>query len=98
MTPLHHIAVTAVDLNETIQWYVDTFKARIVYQDETWGLVDVGNTKIAFVIPEQHPPHLAFELENASDFGTLKKHRDGTSSVYTQDPSGNIIEIMLKEK
>ena len=44
-----------------------------------------------------HPPHIAFHKKNAEKYGELKKHRDGTSSVYIKDPSDNSIE-MLKLK
>ena len=43
-----------------------------------------------------HPPHIAFEKDNAEDYRTLKKHRDGTSSVYINDPSNNSVEILKK--
>ena len=43
-----------------------------------------------------HPPHIAFEKNNAEDYGTLVPHRDGTSSVYIKDPSDNAVEILKK--
>ena len=98
MSQLHHVAIAAIDIDATMKWYVKHFNAKITYQDATWALINIGNTSIAFVTPEQHPPHLAFELANAHEFGELKKHRDGTSSIYTKDPSGNIVEIMLKKE
>ena len=40
--------------------------------------------------------HIAFEKNNAEDYGTLVPHRDGTSSVYIKDPSNNAVEILKK--
>ena len=46
---------------------------------------------------EPQQQHIAFEKNNAEDYGKLIKHRDGTSSIYIKDPSNNFVEI-LKEK
>ena len=61
------------------------------------GLLTYDNISLALVLPNMHPPHIAFEKDNAEDYGKLKKHRDGTSSVYINDPSNNSVEI-LKNK
>ena len=42
-------------------------------------LLEYDNIKLALVLPNQHPPHLAFEKNNAIDYSKLKTHRDGTS-------------------
>ena len=61
---------------------------------ETWALLDIENTFIALVLPSQHPPHVAFESPDAERYGDLKQHRDGTASVYVQDPFGNTVEFL----
>lgn len=94
---LHHLAISVRDVGEALEWYTRRFKCRIVYQDETWALLDFANTRLALVIPSQHPPHVAFVSDRAEDFGPLKLHRDGTRSTYVQDPSGNSIEVMAAE-
>lgn len=99
LDPIDHIAIPVRDkgaLKATVDWYLSTFKCEVEYQDETWAFLRFGNIKLAFVIPEQHPPHLAFVSAKAEEFGTLKTHRDGTRSVYVEDPSGNTIEIMAE--
>ena len=90
----HHAAVSVDNVAVGIQWYTRTLSASVLYQDETWALLEVGDTRIALVIPEEHPPHLAFEWSGAGDFGSLVDHRDGTSSLYIEDPFGNKIELM----
>ena len=90
----HHAAVSVDNVAVGIQWYTRTLSASVLYQDETWALLEVGDTRIALVIPEEHPPHLAFEWSEAGDFGSLVEHRDGTSSLYIEDPFGNKIELM----
>ena len=91
---LHHIAVCVPKIAPAVKWYVETLKANIAFQDETWALLDIENTSIALVLPSQHPPHLAFESPDAEKYGDLKTHRDGTASVYVQDPFGNTIEFL----
>ena len=91
---IHHTAICVDDIHEAIDWYCSKLKFEIEYQDNTWALLSFENSKIALVLPEQHPPHIAFEHKKASDFGELTKHRDGTASVYISDPFGNTIELL----
>ena len=91
---LHHVAISVPDIAEAVDWYSETLDATISYRDETWALLDIENTSIALVLPSQHPPHVAFESINAAKYGDLTPHRDGTSSVYVQDPFGNTVEFL----
>ena len=94
-----HVALVADNIKETIVWYVDNWGAKILYNDETWGLIEIGESKIAFVSPRQHPAHVCFEvddkfiLEKLND-KTFKAHRDGSSSCYVRDPDGNFLEFL----
>ena len=60
-------------------------------------MLTYDNISLALVLPNMHPPHIAFEKSNAEDYGELKLHRDGTSSVYINDPSDNSVEILKKQ-
>ena len=91
---LHHVAVSVTDLKKTLDWYRQTFSVETLYEDETWALIKFSNISLALVIPGQHPPHLCVTRQDAAQFGPLKTHRDGTRSVYVNDPSGNFIEVM----
>jgi catechol-2,3-dioxygenase len=98
-----HIAITAKNVAETIEYYTSRFAdAEVLYSDETWAYLKVGGARIAFVVESQHPPHLAFKVESreelerlASEVGSeIKVHRDKSESFYSHDPSGNAIEIV----
>ncbi|MEH6753301.1 MAG: VOC family protein [Alphaproteobacteria bacterium] len=91
---LHHAALCVSDIRQAVDWYVQNLNANIAYQDETWALLDIENTSIALVLPSQHPPHLAFETQDAKKYGKLTPHRDGTASVYVKDPFGNTVEFL----
>ena len=97
MDKIHHIAIEVNSISETIKWYRENSKCEVAYQDDTWALLNYDNISLALVLPNSHPPHIAFVKENAENYGKLKKHRDGTSSVYVKDPSNNSVE-MLKLK
>jgi catechol 2,3-dioxygenase-like lactoylglutathione lyase family enzyme len=94
---IDHIAVSVRDIAQAVAWYKKTFRCTVSYQDETWAFLDFENTKLALVIPEQHPPHFAFTHLDAASFGPLKTHRDGTRSTYVKDPAGNSVEIMAAD-
>jgi catechol 2,3-dioxygenase-like lactoylglutathione lyase family enzyme len=90
---IDHVAVSVTNVQETVTWYTKNFDCTVKYQDETWALVEFANIRLAFVLPEQHPPHFAL-LGDPAQYGEPKTHRDGTRSVYVKDPSGNNIEIL----
>jgi len=93
---IDHIAipVKAGEVDATVDFYLETFNCSVIYRDESWAFLRFGNIKLAFVVPHEHPPHLAFISHRAEEFGQLTTHRDGTRSVYVHDPSSNTIEIM----
>jgi len=95
-----HVALVSKNIKSSIAWYVEKWDAKILYEDETWGLIELNGTKIAFVTPTQHPAHICFEvdeqfiLDNLNK-NTFKPHRDGSSSCYIRDPDGNFIEFLF---
>jgi catechol 2,3-dioxygenase-like lactoylglutathione lyase family enzyme len=90
---MHHVAISVTDVKGTVDWYTTHFDCKVVYQDDSWALVQFANIQLAFVLPRQHPPHIAL-LGDPAPFGEPKTHRDGTRSVYLKDPAGNNIEIL----
>ena len=91
---LHHVALSVPNIEPAVDWYTETLNATVAYQDKTWALLEIENTAIALVLPSQHPPHVAFESMDADKYGDLTLHRDGTASVYVQDPFGNTVEFL----
>ncbi len=92
---LDHIAMTVEDIARSVKWYTENFNAETKYVDETWALLEIGQTRIALTIPSQHPPHIAFTVSKLEDVpGMPKTHRDGSISSYVQDPDGNSIEYI----
>lgn len=99
-----HVAIESTDIDESVNWYMKIWdKAKVLYQDDSWAFLESGDTKIAFVTPKQHPPHIAFKVESQEQEDFLnevfpnhgwKLHRDGTESFYTRDPSGNFVEFI----
>lgn len=94
---IDHVAVSVHDIARAIDWYTANFRCRVTYRDPTWAFLEFENLKLALVIPEQHPPHIAFVRPDAERSGPLKDHRDGTRSTYVEDPSGNSVEIMAAD-
>jgi catechol 2,3-dioxygenase-like lactoylglutathione lyase family enzyme len=82
---LDHVAIPVQDVGTAVDWYRAQFRCEVAYQDETWALLRFGNTRLALVTPGQHPAHLGFVSERAPELGPLKRHRDGTWSLYIED-------------
>jgi hypothetical protein len=49
---------------------------------------------MALVTKGQHLPHIGFVTDRAKSYGKLKTHRDGTWSIYINDPAGNAVELL----
>ena len=91
---VHHVAVPVPDIAKAVKWYTSQFHCQVEYIDDTWALLEFANTKLALVLPQQHPSHFAIARPDASNFGKLVNHRDGLNSVYITDPFGNSVEVL----
>ena len=94
---IDHVAISVRDIAAAVDWYTSKFRCTVAYRDATWALLDFENVKLALVIPDQHPPHIAFTRPDAEAFGALTTHRDGTRSTYLKDSAGNPVEIMAAD-
>lgn len=97
-----HAAQIVPDIAAAVEWYRALLpNARVIYQDATWAFLEAGGVKLAFVVKDQHPNHLAWrvsagELERlATQYDReIKPHRDGTRSFYLEAPGGQSVEII----
>jgi catechol 2,3-dioxygenase-like lactoylglutathione lyase family enzyme len=94
MDRIDHIALSVADIASSVEWYRQRFDCAVLYQDATWAMLEFANIKMAMVVTEQHPPHIAFVSPDAAKWGELQGHRDGTRSIYVNDPAGNAVEIV----
>lgn len=97
-----HVAQQVPDIAEAIEWQLRTVPGTtVLHQDPTWGLVESGGAKLAFVLADQHPSHLAFrvdadELERlaAANGVAIATHRDATRSIYLTGPGALRTELI----
>jgi catechol 2,3-dioxygenase-like lactoylglutathione lyase family enzyme len=92
---IDHVAINVEDIDASCSWYVENLNATLEYSDETWAMLDIAGSKLALTIATEHPPHMAFSVEEFSTDDT-SFHRDGTEYVYLKDPDGNTIEIICR--
>lgn len=97
-----HAAQIVPDIAEAIAWYRALLpNAVVLYQDATWGFLEAGGAKLAFVVKDQHPNHLAWRVSDAElerlavlHGQEIKPHRDGTRSFYLLAPGNQAVEII----
>lgn len=97
-----HVAQQVPDIGVAIAWWREMVPGvKVLYEDPTWGLIEAGGAKLAFVMADQHPNHLAWrvsnaELESLADRYELAihPHRDGTRSFYLEAPGGQAVEVI----
>lgn len=90
---IDHIAIQVNDIKESVKYYTD-YGADIIYEDDTWAFLQFDNIKLALVIEDEHPYHIAFAVDILPHTKNVQKHRDGSISYYVKDPSGNTVEII----
>ena len=95
MEKIDHIAIVVTNINHAVKWYTDNHDCKVNYKDNSWAELQFDNIKLALVLPQDHPPHIAF-VDESIENGT--KHRDGSESIYEHDTFGNIIEKIKYEK
>ena len=94
---IDHVAINVKDIKKSVNWYMENMSAKVDYEDDTWAMLSIGNTKLALTIESQHPPHVAFCVEDIKDLGEgaeIKRHRDGSHYLYLEDPDGNVLEMI----
>jgi catechol 2,3-dioxygenase-like lactoylglutathione lyase family enzyme len=97
-----HVALQVPDIAAALEWWRRTVPgATVLYADETWGLLEAGGAKIAFVVAEQHPAHLAYKVSGleldrlAAEHGAaIDGHRDGSRSFYLDAPGSHRVEVI----
>jgi len=96
-----HTAINVENIDKSIKWYLGELGGEVIYQDESWGLINSAGVKIAFTLKDHHPPHMCFEID-ASQKNRLelnghkfKKHRDGSLSTYLKDIDNNYVEYLF---
>lgn len=91
---IHHVAIEVTDIATAVHWYQQLLQCEVAYQDATWALLRFANLTMALVLPGSHPAHVAITCHQPEKYGEVKLHRDGTSSVYIEDPFGNFVEML----
>lgn len=96
---LDHIALNVNSIKESVEWYNNNFEIKIIYEDDSWALFSIGETKIALTLKKEHPPHIGFLVDSfPNDLkSNIKTHRDNTEYVYISDNSGNILELIKRK-
>jgi len=97
-----HVAVQVPDVAAAIAWWRGLVPgATVVYEDDSWALMQAAGARVAFVSANEHPDHLAYsvscsELERlAEKHGSeIASHRDGSRSFYLDAPGGHGVELI----
>lgn len=97
-----HVAQRVPDIAQAVAWYAAAVPGvTILHQDPSWAFIEANGTRLAFVLADQHPDHVAWRVD-AAELGRLAAqhgreiadHRDGTRSFYLEAPGGHWIEII----
>jgi catechol 2,3-dioxygenase-like lactoylglutathione lyase family enzyme len=100
-----HVAQQVPDIAEAVRWYQELVPGVVVlYQDTSWAFIEANGVKLAFVLRDQHPGHLAWRVSSetlerlaAQHNKEIVTHRDKTRSFYLEAPGGQWIELICFE-
>ena len=62
MEKIDHVAIAVTNIKHAVKWYTENRKCKVNYQDDSWAELQFENIKLALVVKEEHPPHIAFEV------------------------------------
>ena len=94
MDNIDHIALQTKNINKSVDWFLNKFKCSVKYQDKSYAMLEFENMKLALVLPDQHPPHVAISCDNIEDHGKPGKHRDGSEFLYIEGLDENVFELI----
>ena len=97
-----HVALQVPDIAAALAWWQRMVPGTtVLYEDDSWALIEAGGSRVAFVSADEHPDHLAYsvsvsELERlANEHGSeIDPHRDGSRSFYLDAPGGHRLELI----
>ncbi len=97
-----HVAQSVPDIAAALEWWQRMVPgASVLFADDSWALLEAGGARLAFVMADQHPHHLAFkvsaeELERlaAEHEAVIAVHRDASRSFYLQAPGDAQVEFI----
>ncbi|MDP2710398.1 MAG: VOC family protein [Solirubrobacteraceae bacterium] len=97
-----HVAQQVPDIAAALAWWQRTVPdARVLYADDSWGLLEAGGARLAFVVAGQHPDHVAYKVSGpvldrlAAEHGVAaSRHRDGSRSFYLDAPGDHRVEVI----
>ena len=97
-----HVAVQVPDIAAAVAWWLRLVPGTtVLYEDDTWGLIEAGGSRVAFVTADEHPDHLAYSVSGADlqrlagEHGSeIASHRDGSRSFYLDGPGDHRIELI----
>jgi hypothetical protein len=102
LVEIDHVAQQVSDVGAALDWWQRMVPgATVLYADATWGLLEAGGARLAFVTADEHPDHLAFkvsaaELERLAGEreAQIAVHRDGSRSFYVDAPGDHRVELI----
>ena len=97
LSKIDHLAVIVDDIDQSVQYYTKKFNCDVKYKDDSWAMLKFENINLAFVVEDEHTQQFAIVDHSLSSNKDIKFHRDGIGYVYTNDPSGNYIELLDQE-
>lgn len=97
-----HVAGQVSDIGAALLWWQRMVPGAVVlYADETWALLEAGGARLAFVMKDEHPDHIAFKVSGeeldrmAAEHGAaIAVHRDASRSFYVEAPGGHRVEVI----
>jgi hypothetical protein len=97
-----HLAVPVEDVAVVMRWFQTIHPdTEVLYSDDEWCFLRIGEQKLAFVNEDYHPPHFAFAVSESElrklalvHGQEVAQHRDDTLSFYTTGPEGVCVEFV----
>jgi len=90
MKPIDHVAFRVDKPDEMARWYFAQHDAKILYTSASWAMIEVKNSKFAFVVPGKNQQNMAFKVADLSQYDSPRSNRSASRLERWPDPFGII--------
>lgn len=91
---VHHVTVAVGDLKRAIEWYRQTFRAKLVATSSERAVFAFGSIELHLVPAEHLPSGITIVRHDVAAMGPSERRQDGVRGLHLVDPWGNAIEVV----
>ena len=91
---VHHVTVAVGDIKRAVEWYQQTFRAKLLEHGADLARFAFGSFELHLVHVKDQPAGFTIVRPDVATMGPSKRRPDGVRGLHLVDPWGNAIEVV----